>query len=50
MSTIRVISDEELLQLPKDGNKYELVDGELRVSPAGDVLPGSSCPLADILR
>ncbi len=29
------ISDEELLQLPKDGNKYEVVDGELRMSPAG---------------
>jgi len=35
MATTRVISDEELLRLPKDGNKYEVVDGELRVSPAG---------------
>jgi Uma2 family endonuclease len=35
MATVRVISDEELLRLPKDGNKYEVVDGELRVSPAG---------------
>jgi Uma2 family endonuclease len=35
MATTRVITDEELLQLPKDGNKYEVVDGELRVSPAG---------------
>jgi Uma2 family endonuclease len=35
MATARVISDEELLRLPKDGNKYEVVDGELRVSPAG---------------
>jgi Uma2 family endonuclease len=35
MVTTRVISDEELLRLPKDGNKYEVVDGELRVSPAG---------------
>ena len=35
MATTRVISDEELLRLPKDGNKYELVDGGLRVSPAG---------------
>jgi Uma2 family endonuclease len=29
------LTDEDLLKLPKDGNKYELVDGELRVSPAG---------------
>jgi Uma2 family endonuclease len=34
MPTTRVITDEELLQLPKDGNKYEVVDGELVVSPA----------------
>lgn len=35
MATTRVITDEELMRLPKDGNKYELVDGEIRVSPAG---------------
>jgi Uma2 family endonuclease len=36
MPSPRVITDEELLQLPKDGNKYEVVDGELVVmSPAG---------------
>ena len=29
------ITDDELLRLPKDGNKYEVVDGELRMSPAG---------------
>jgi Uma2 family endonuclease len=29
------LTDEGLLRLPKDGNKYEVVDGELRVSPAG---------------
>ena len=33
MSPARVITDEKLLQLPKDGNKYEVVDGELVVSP-----------------
>jgi Uma2 family endonuclease len=33
MSPARTITDEELLQLPKDGNKYEVVDGELVVSP-----------------
>jgi Uma2 family endonuclease len=36
MSPARTITDEELLQLPKDGHKYEVVDGELvAVSPAG---------------
>jgi len=35
MSPARTITDEELLQLPKDGNKYEVVDGELVVSPVG---------------
>jgi Uma2 family endonuclease len=35
MLTSRTLSDDELLQLPKDGNKYELVDGELVLSPAG---------------
>src|SRR5687767_3056916 len=33
MSPARTITDEELLQLPKDGNKYEVVNGELVVSP-----------------
>lgn len=36
MAPARTITDEELLQLPKDGNRYEVVDGELVVvSPAG---------------
>jgi Uma2 family endonuclease len=36
MATSRTtITDGELLRLPKDGNKYEVVDGELRMSPAG---------------
>lgn len=37
MATTRTtITDDDLLRLPKDGRKYELVDGELRVmSPAG---------------
>jgi Uma2 family endonuclease len=30
-----ILTDEELLRLPRDGPKYEVVDGELRVSPAG---------------
>ncbi len=29
------ITDQDLLRLPRDGRKYELVDGEIRVSPAG---------------
>src|SRR5262245_22135669 len=29
------VTDEELLQAPRDGQKYERVDGEMRVSPAG---------------
>ena len=36
MSTpTKIYTDEELLRLPKDGYKRELVDGEIRVSPAG---------------
>jgi Uma2 family endonuclease len=36
-STTRAITDDELMRLPKDGRKYELVDGELRVSPGAGV-------------
>jgi Uma2 family endonuclease len=35
MATTRPIADEELLRLPKDGCKHELVDGEIRAGPAG---------------
>ena len=35
-TTRRVATEEDLLAMPKDGRKYELVDGEIRVSPAGD--------------
>src|SRR5262245_17331089 len=34
MSTTKTFTDEELMRLPKDG-KYELVNGEIRMSPAG---------------
>jgi hypothetical protein len=47
---------DDLLRMPKDGRKYELVDGEILVSPAGHAqfgaqdtitaeptLPGFSC-------
>ena len=38
MATItrRIATEQDLLAMPKDGQKYELVDGEIRVSPAGD--------------
>ena len=29
------VSDAELLALPRDGRKYERVDGAIQVSPAG---------------
>ena len=29
------VTDEDLLQSPRDGQKYERVDGQVRVSPAG---------------
>lgn len=35
-TTRRVATEDDLLAMPKDGQKYELVDGEIRVSPAGD--------------
>jgi Uma2 family endonuclease len=34
-TTARYVTDEELLRAPRDGRKYERVDGEMRVSPAG---------------
>jgi Uma2 family endonuclease len=34
-TTSRYVTDEQLLQTPRDGRKYERVDGEMRVSPAG---------------
>jgi len=35
-------TEEDLLGMPRDGQKYELVDGEIRVSPAG-YLHGRVC-------
>lgn len=35
-TTRRVATERDLLATPKDGHKYELVDGEIRMSPAGD--------------
>jgi Uma2 family endonuclease len=35
MGATKVWTDDELMQLPEDGHKYELVNGALVVSPAG---------------
>lgn len=35
MASTTDITDADLMRLPRDGRKYELVDGEIRVSPAG---------------
>jgi Uma2 family endonuclease len=35
MATTRGFTDADLMGLPRDGRKYELVDGEIRVTPAG---------------
>jgi hypothetical protein len=35
-TTRRVATEQDLFATPKDGQKYELVDGEIRVRPAGD--------------
>src|SRR5712691_477592 len=35
-TTKRVATEEDLLAMPDDGQKYELVDGEIRMSPVGD--------------
>jgi Uma2 family endonuclease len=34
-TTTRVATEADLLRTPRDGRKYELVDGEILVSPAG---------------
>lgn len=34
-TTTRPATEEDLLRTPRDGQKYELVDGQIRVSPAG---------------
>ena len=35
MASTTEITEADLMRLPRDGRKYELVDGEIRVSPAG---------------
>lgn len=34
-TTRRTLSEDDLLRMPSDGHKHELVDGEIRVSPGG---------------
>jgi Uma2 family endonuclease len=34
-TTLQPVTDADLVRMPRDGRKYELVDGEIRVSPAG---------------
>jgi Uma2 family endonuclease len=45
---------EDLLQMPKDGRKYELVDGEILVSPGGmrhsEISTKISCIIATFLE
>jgi Uma2 family endonuclease len=38
MATItrKLATEEDLLAMPRDGHKYELVDGEIRMSPTGN--------------
>jgi Uma2 family endonuclease len=36
LDVAEVATEADLLRTPKDGRKYELVDGEIRVSPAGN--------------
>jgi hypothetical protein len=31
----RMATEDDLRAMPRDGRKYELVDGQIRVSPAG---------------
>jgi Uma2 family endonuclease len=51
MSTTRSThTDEELMRLPRDGRKYELVDGEIQVSPAGARHGGISVALTGRLH
>ena len=52
MSPARTITDEELLQFPKDGHKHEVVDGQGAAGALDgeDMLPGFRCRLAEVLE
>lgn len=45
-----VATEEDLLRTPRDGHKYELVDGEIRMSPAGGRHGAVSVQLATLLN
>src|SRR6266581_915179 len=49
-TTRRVATEEDLLRTPKDGSTYELVDGEIRVSPGGARHGAVSLRLASLLH
>lgn len=50
-TTIRAAATEEdLLRTPRDGQKYELVDGKIRVSPAGGRHGGVCVQLSTLLN
>jgi hypothetical protein len=46
MATTHTPTDDDLLRLPHDGHRYEVVDGEL---DGADVVPGFRCGLGLIL-
>jgi len=47
--TRRVATEDDLLATPEDGKKYELVDGEIRVSPMGNRQSAVIAQLAALL-
>jgi Uma2 family endonuclease len=49
-TTRKVATEEDLLRTPKDGSTYELVDGEIRVSPGGARHGVVSLRLASLLH
>ncbi len=49
-TTRKAATEEDLLRTPKDGSTYELVDGEIRVSPGGVRHGAVSLRLAALLH
>ncbi len=49
-TTRKAATEEDLLQTPKDGSTYELVDGEIRVGPGGARHGAVSLRLAVLLH
>ena len=51
----KYVTDKELMSLPDDGHKHELIDGELIMTPAGfqhldgeDAIPGFSMAISEL--